>query len=359
MKEQGIKLVVSLLLILWFWWASSLAFSRSVMAQTTPANPPAIVEQNCSLAKPGKITVTFRWQPAGSGPQWLDISLFNNGFASGTFVGIGPFPAQTSSFTWDGLTPGKMHYFRVNTITPSGWQPTPVLPFMTGQCAPGSSPGFYYLECSKTQPGRVAVTFRWQPSGKGSQWLDISLYANGFASGTFIGVGPFPAQTNSFTWNGLIPARMHYFRVNTQTLGGWEANQTVAFFSGRCSSADKTPLGGGNKIVLTFDDCGNPYVGTVRILDILARYQAKALLFPTGACVQLVAPDVFDRAMAEGHLMGNHTWNHVDITALSEEQLRFQIANGPPQAVGGYFRPPYGAHNSYTDAVAAELGYTP
>jgi len=276
MKRRGIFLAASFLLVFGICSATGLASVRSAMAQATLANPPVLVTQTCSSLQPGKIIATFQWQPVGSGQQWLDISLFRNGFAAGTFIGLGPFPAQEGSFTWDGLTPGKKHQLRVNTLTPGGWQPTPALAFMTGQCVSGSSPIFYYLECSKTQPGTVVATFHWQPSGKGDQWLDIS-FSDSFAPGTFIGLGPFPPEANSFTWDGLVLAKMHHFRINTLTPQGWETSQTAPFFSGRCSSVDQTPVGGGNKIVLTFDDCGNPYGGTSRILDILARYQVKAI----------------------------------------------------------------------------------
>jgi len=220
MKRRGIFLAASFLLVFGICSASGSASVRSATAQATLANPPVLVGQTCSSSQPGKIIATFSWQPIGSGQQWLDISLFNNGFAPGTFVGIGPFPAGTNSFTWDGLSPGKMHQFRVNTLTPGGWQPTPALAFMTGQCVSGSSPIFYYLECSKTQPGTAVATFRWQPSGKGQQWLDITLDKKGFESGNFLGLGPFPPDAASFTWDGLRLVNMHYFRINTLTPQG-------------------------------------------------------------------------------------------------------------------------------------------
>jgi peptidoglycan/xylan/chitin deacetylase (PgdA/CDA1 family) len=111
------------------------------------------------------------------------------------------------------------------------------------------------------------------------------------------------------------------------------------------------------KITLTFDDCGNPPVQIVRILDVLAAYDVKAIFFTTGVCVQGY-PEVFDQVIAEGHLIGNHTYSHRNLTRLSLEEARSEIANGPPQAQGGYWRPPYAAHNPQIDAIASELGYT-
>jgi peptidoglycan/xylan/chitin deacetylase (PgdA/CDA1 family) len=111
------------------------------------------------------------------------------------------------------------------------------------------------------------------------------------------------------------------------------------------------------KITLTFDDCGDPPVQIVRILDVLATYDVKAIFFTTGVCVQRY-PEIFDQVVAQGHLIGDHTYSHRNLTKLSLEDARWEIANGPPQARGGYWRPPYAAHNPQIDAIAAELGYT-
>jgi peptidoglycan/xylan/chitin deacetylase (PgdA/CDA1 family) len=125
--------------------------------------------------------------------------------------------------------------------------------------------------------------------------------------------------------------------------------------------ADKGPLPEAlpplQKITLTFDDCGNPPVQVVRILDVLRDYDVKAVFFTTGVCVGRY-PEVFDRVVAEDHLIGNHTYSHRDLTKLPLEDVRSEIANGPPQAQGGFWRPPYAAHNPQIDAIAVELGYT-
>jgi peptidoglycan/xylan/chitin deacetylase (PgdA/CDA1 family) len=111
------------------------------------------------------------------------------------------------------------------------------------------------------------------------------------------------------------------------------------------------------KVTLTFDDCGTPPVQVVRILDVLRDYGVKAIFFTTGVCVERY-PEVFDRVVAEDHLIGNHTYSHLNLTKISLEDARSEIANGPPQARGGFWRPPYAAHNPQIDAVAVELGYT-
>jgi peptidoglycan/xylan/chitin deacetylase (PgdA/CDA1 family) len=63
--------------------------------------------------------------------------------------------------------------------------------------------------------------------------------------------------------------------------------------------------------------------------------------------------------------LGNHTFNHPDLTTLTVKQAMDEISrndNFLKQTYGAdarpYLRPPYGAHNSTVDAIAASLGYT-
>ena len=91
--------------------------------------------------------------------------------------------------------------------------------------------------CSATFPGRAVVTFTWSRgllSGD-SQRLDLSLFDNGFAGGTFIGAGPLWGSAQTFTWDGLLPGAVHYYRVNTKSaLGGWHPSGTYSFRTWAC-----------------------------------------------------------------------------------------------------------------------------
>lgn len=61
------------------------------------------------------------------------------------------------------------------------------------------------------------------------------------------------------------------------------------------------------KAFLTFDD--GPSENTVRILDILKQYDVKATFFVQGKNVQAY-PDIIRRMYAEGHAVGNHSYQH-------------------------------------------------
>ena len=108
-------------------------------------------------------------------------------------------------------------------------------------------------------------------------------------------------------------------------------------------------------VALTFDDGPSPY--TQRILDTLRRGKAKGTFFTLGN--QLAEfPFPLQRAVAEGHAIGDHTWNHADLTKLAPADVKSEITD---QAFGvqkagiprpRLFRPPYGAFNDQTLRVA-------
>ena len=93
-------------------------------------------------------------------------------------------------------------------------------------------------------------------------------------------------------------------------------------------------------IYLTFDDGPIPIV-TTHILNILKQYNAKATFFCIGDNVNK-HPDIFKQVMADGHAIGNHTYNHLkgwktgNKTYLDNFLMANQVLDTP------LFRPPYG-----------------
>jgi len=107
-------------------------------------------------------------------------------------------------------------------------------------------------------------------------------------------------------------------------------------------------------LALTFDDGPNAAV-TPQVLDILARQQIHATFFIVGVHVP-GNETLLRREYQEGHEIGNHTWNHPDLSKLSPEEAQSQIemtqkiiadAGVPAPKI---LRPPYGAVN---DMLAA------
>jgi len=88
-----------------------------------------VVSQQC--LPDGTVLININWQTYNFGYQWIDLSLSNNGYVFGTFVGIGPVAPSATSQPWGGLLPGYTHYLRVNTLTQYGWYPSQVISFYT------------------------------------------------------------------------------------------------------------------------------------------------------------------------------------------------------------------------------------
>lgn len=105
----------------------------------------------------------------------------------------------------------------------------------------------------------------------------------------------------------------------------------------------------GKRVALTFDDGPEPIV-TMQILETLKKYDAKATFFMLGSRVEYY-PDIAKNVQAAGHELGNHTWNHPDLTKANEDKISNEINRTSTiiEEVTGQkatlFRPPYGAFN--------------
>ena len=100
-------------------------------------------------------------------------------------------------------------------------------------------------------------------------------------------------------------------------------------------------------VALTFDD-GPDGNTTPQALDILAKYKIKATFFVQGKNIA-GNEAILKRMQAEGHEVGNHSWNHPVLTQLSLEDAKKQITD-TEDAIKNVLgkssklmRPPYGA----------------
>jgi hypothetical protein len=100
-----------------------------------PGTDPYAASVNFQLFEeclPGaSVRMRISWNPYGVGPQYADLSLSNDNFAPGSFVGNGPMPFGQRMLTWDGLQPATWHYMRINTAAPDGWVPSQTIAFYT------------------------------------------------------------------------------------------------------------------------------------------------------------------------------------------------------------------------------------
>lgn len=115
-------------------------------------------------------------------------------------------------------------------------------------------------------------------------------------------------------------------------------------------------------IYLTFD-AGYDNGVLSKILDVLKEKEVKSTFFITGDFITREKELVL-RIVEEGHLIGNHTWGHKDITTLSKEELQSELGRLEEayydltnQKMMKIFRPPAGKFNREALQRLKELGY--
>lgn len=123
-----------------------------------------------------------------------------------------------------------------------------------------------------------------------------------------------------------------------------------AIETGKESSMEECEV---KRVALTFDDGPNPEY-TEKLLDGLKDRNVKATFFLLGEQVELY-PDIVKRMYEEGHLIGNHSYDHVNLGAMCESDACDQIkrTNDAIYKVTGeypeFLRPPFGSVKDNVD----------
>lgn len=127
----------------------------------------------------------------------------------------------------------------------------------------------------------------------------------------------------------LIEKKQEYLVVEGQALASIQKEKNVI-----------------KKVAITFDDGPHPRY-TEQLLDGLKERGVKATFFVTGEHASL-HPDVIERMKEEGHLIGNHTYSHMQLQKGKREEFKAELVktNEVIRSITGedvlYVRPPYG-----------------
>ena len=117
-------------------------------------------------------------------------------------------------------------------------------------------------------------------------------------------------------------------------------------------------------IAMTFDD-GPSKTLTPHLLDILKERNMHVTFFVVGENAK-DHPEILQRAVAEGHEIGNHSWSHPNFAKMTDEAVKSELERTKEAIMAGtggkpvtLMRPPYG---SFTKDQRRwfhdELGYT-
>lgn len=130
------------------------------------------------------------------------------------------------------------------------------------------------------------------------------------------------------------------------------SNYIVKAYCNNPSERDK-------KIALTFDDGPSEY--TLEVLELLKKYNAKATFFCIGKNIE-THPEILQRIIDEGHLVGNHSYSHSKFfdfynasTIIKELQKTDALLEKFTSKKINFFRPPYGVT---TPAIGRALKVT-
>lgn len=117
------------------------------------------------------------------------------------------------------------------------------------------------------------------------------------------------------------------------------------------------------KLYLTFD-AGFENGNTPAILDALKKHDVKATFFVVGTYIK-DNPDLIKRIHEEGHLIGNHTYHHPDMSQIATKEsfhkelkdVETEYKNVVGEEMTKFYRPPQGKFNETNLQMAKDLGY--
>lgn len=120
----------------------------------------------------------------------------------------------------------------------------------------------------------------------------------------------------------------------------------------------------GEKVIYLTFDAGYENGCTAQILDVLKARELPAAFFVVGNYLQ-TAPELVQRMVDEGHLVGNHTEHHWDMSRIADretfrkelETVEEQYRELTGQEMEKFYRPPQGVYSEENLRMAKELGY--
>lgn len=120
----------------------------------------------------------------------------------------------------------------------------------------------------------------------------------------------------------------------------------------------------GEKVIYLTFDAGYENGCTAKILDVLKKHEVPAAFFLVGNYLEQNA-DLVKRMAQEGHIVGNHTYHHWDMSKISDmdsfrselESLEMLYTQITGEQMQKFYRPPQGTYSEENLKMAQQLGY--
>lgn len=137
----------------------------------------------------------------------------------------------------------------------------------------------------------------------------------------------------------FLAVTIPFLAINIYGTSRISSNYIVKAFCNNPSETEK-------KIALTFDD--GPSIYTLEVLELLRKYNAKATFFCIGKNIETY-PEILQKIIDEGHLVGNHSYSHskffdfyTEPIIREELQKTDKLLEKFTSKKINFFRPPYG-----------------
>jgi peptidoglycan/xylan/chitin deacetylase (PgdA/CDA1 family) len=158
---------------------------------------------------------------------------------------------------------------------------------------------------------------------------------------------------------------MYYFRRNKPALRLLPL--FFILFSCQSINSNRTELGIPSPVVyFSFDDGPDAHGDTTaRLLDVLQKYQIRALFFMLGENAEQY-PALVKRIHDEGHYIANHGYSEKHAYKMSDDEFRENLLRGEAAISGALgfemnpklYRPHGGFYNSRQEKICIDEGYT-
>lgn len=149
---------------------------------------------------------------------------------------------------------------------------------------------------------------------------------------------------------------------------GYKKNNThstpdIGFYKDELTGTNSYYVGKDEKVLYLTFDAGYDNGNLIKILDCLDEKNVKSTFFVTGDFLNR-NEELLKEIVYRGHIVGNHTYNHKNITKLSETELtnEVKLLEDKYKSITGkemvkVFRPPEGQFNKTSLLTLKALGY--